>query len=382
MSSYDGPIIDVDIHHRPKLDSDIQPYLSPRFRHYLDADRRAGLPLRPPQQTSGATLDSGGRRADAFPEIGPAGSDYTVLRQQLLDRYDVVRGLLTHDLGEFATHLNQYYAQDLCRAMNDWNIDTWLGQDSRLCSVVIVPSATPEQSAEEIRRIGEHPQLVGVLMSGNPLGRPLGDPLFHPIYEAAAELGLAICVHPAGGDRPNTQVTSVGGTKAVPLEFITQMSQQAMHYVSSLVVHGVFEKFPTLQWVINEYGIAWLPSLMWRLDARYAQLRRESPWVKDLPSEYIRRNVKLSTQPLEPGPRRSSLSDVLEVIDGMDRLLCFSTDYPHISMDDPTYVARLLPRSWHSRIFAENACDSYGWTYADLDVTRDRRSKEAIATRA
>jgi hypothetical protein len=42
-------------------------------------------------------------------------------------------------------------------------------------------------------------------------------------------------------------------------------------------------------------------------------------------------------------------------------LLCFSSDFPRDSMDDPTYVARLLPRAWHRKVFCENPCRSYGW---------------------
>jgi predicted TIM-barrel fold metal-dependent hydrolase len=45
----------------------------------------------------------------------------------------------------------------------------------------------------------------------------------------------------------------------------------------------------------------------------------------------------------------------------MEDMLCFSTDYPHLTFDDPNYIARLLPAEWHSKIFFDNAVDFFGW---------------------
>jgi uncharacterized protein len=359
MSGYDGPIIDVDIHHRPVSNDAIRGYLSPRWRDYLSSDGRTGAGIKPPMATPAATFDGGGRREDTVPETGPAGSSYELLREQLLDRYELEHAILTHDLGEYAAHPNPYFARDLCRAVNEHHIDEWLARDDRLTLVAAVPSAVPADAATDLRTYADNPRIVGVLMSANALGRPIGDPIYHPLYAAAEECGMTICVHPAAGDRPNLTVSSVAGPKGTAIEHVSQYAQQAMHYISSLVVHGVFDKFPRLQWVINEYGITWLPSLLWRLDAMYPVLRRESPWVKELPSAAIKRHVKLSTQPIETGKRSGSLAQLLGTLDGIDRLLCYSSDYPHISMDDARYVRRLLPNEWHRRVFHDNACESY-----------------------
>jgi predicted TIM-barrel fold metal-dependent hydrolase len=42
--------------------------------------------------------------------------------------------------------------------------------------------------------------------------------------------------------------------------------------------------------------------------------------------------------------------------------LVFSSDYPHISFDEPTYIARLLPAAWQRKVFCENACELFGWS--------------------
>jgi predicted TIM-barrel fold metal-dependent hydrolase len=361
--SYNGPIVDVDIHHRPKSEKEIIRYLPNFWQRYVESNTRAPLSLTPPGQSNSQMLKSP-RRRDTFAADGSyPGSDYETLRRQLLDPFNYFRGILTHDVGGFAVHMNPHFSRVLSKAVNDWNRDVWLsipGED-RLYSVIVVPIAEPEEAAKEIRRVGRYERFVGVWLVGNPLGLPFGHPIYHPIYEAAAEMNLMVGFHGGGGDRPNPNITYVGGVKGTFIEHLCQYGEQAMSYISSLITNGVFEKYPGLKVIFKEYGIGWLPTLMWRLDDQYRVLRLESTWVKKRPSEYIRDHVKLSTQPIEEGPERSSLERLLGAVEGMEELLVFSTDYPHVTMDEPTYVRRLLPAKWHRKVFLENACSVYGW---------------------
>lgn len=372
MRAYDGPIVDVDVHHRAADEAEMLAYFTSEWQATLRERWRVRPTLRPSSGTvTGGLIDNGSRRADAYaPDGGFPGSDYETLKRQLLDPHGYYRCVLTHDLGEWPAHQNPYFTRELCRAANDWNLDRWLSHDERLHSVIVVPTGEPAQAAQEIRRVGAHPRFAAVLIAGNPIGRPLGDPLFEPIFEAAAEFGLVVTVHP-GIDRPNPLVQSIGGLKSNSIEAVSQVSQQAMHYISSLIVHGVFERHPSLRVIIKEYGVGWLPSLMWRLDSAVDLLRLDSPWVRRLPSEYIREHIRLSTQPLDPGASSDQLTALLETVDGLDEVLCFSTDYPHSSMDDPEHVARLLPRAWHRKVFCDNACEAYGWATPVL-TTRAR----------
>ena len=71
------------------------------------------------------------------------------------------------------------------------------------------------------------------------------------------------------------------------VEMHIDMCFPALPHLVSMVTEGVFVKYPTLKLVLNEFGVAWLPFVMWRLDMEYRAGRDEVPWGRRLPSEYI-----------------------------------------------------------------------------------------------
>ena len=98
---------------------------------------------------------------------------------------------------------------------------------------------------------------------------------------------------------------------------------------------------------------------MWRLDKEWRGLRRDIPWVKRPPSEYIREHIRLTLQPVDAPPRTRQLLEVLEQMDGRD-LLMFSSDYPHChdgAVEETLPVQ--LPDSLWDRIGSENAREFY-----------------------
>jgi predicted TIM-barrel fold metal-dependent hydrolase len=364
MSRYDGPVVDVDVHHRPKSDAEVVAYLPKRWQEYVNANPRMAFPLYPPPPTGGSVLGGGfGMQADLIPPDGSApGSDYRFMCEQLLDPGNYHKAVLTFYNGDWGGHLNTYFTRELHRAFNSWNLDTWLSiDDDRLMSVVALPSAEPEEAAKEIRRVGGHPKIVSALIGTNALGRPLGDPAYHPIYQAASEMGLSVAVHPSVIARPGPMMLGVGGGKTMA-EDVNGFAQQGMHYLTSLIVNGVFEKYSNLHFVIKEFGFTWVPGVMWKLDEHYDLLRLESPWIKRLPSEYIREHVRFSTQPIEESADRpDAMAELLRSFDGMEDLLVFSSDYPHPTMDEARFAERTLPAEWLPKVMCENACELYGW---------------------
>jgi predicted TIM-barrel fold metal-dependent hydrolase len=153
-----------------------------------------------------------------------------------------------------------------------------------------------------------------------------------------------------------------------------------MHHLTSLLAEGVFEKFPGLNVLLNEYGSAWMPSLLWSLDSRYPILRVENPALRRLPSEYFHEHIWASTQPfaIEADPRK--VVRLLETLGGMDERLCYASDYPHWDAEWPHHVSPRLPASWRTKVMGENACRLFGWPVAEVKAeARNRKASTVLA---
>jgi uncharacterized protein len=353
--TYSGPIIDVDLHHRWRSDVELLEFVEPRFRELILSER-GNAPVDAPSAPMFHYVGGSQKRRDAYPEVGPPGSDYELLCEQWLDPYPVELGVLSYDVGTQGGMPNPYLSSALCRAANDWTAERWLERpDPRLGGAVLVPTMLPEDGAAEIRRVGANPRFVEALLVSNGLGEPFGHPVYHPIYEAAAEVGLPIGYHLGGDSWTHNSHMSAGGMPSTRFEYHTIANHAAMLHVTSFVTHGVFERFPTLKLLVVETGVVWLPWLFFQLDRLYEIYRRESSWVRRLPTEYLRDHIRLSTQPLEVPPRHEQMLRVFEAIEGMDEILVFASDYPHWDADDPRYIARVLPDEWAPKVFHDNA---------------------------
>jgi uncharacterized protein len=294
-------------------------------------------------------------RRDALPpEGGKAGSSLSFMQAQHLDPNNVVFGVL-NPLQTGQGVANPELCAALCAATNEWQVAEWTSKDSRLKASVVVPYESADVSAAEIRKWAGHKDFVQVLVLSRT-GEPLGNRRYWPIYQAAAEAGLPVAVHAFGyGGGP---ITSTGW----PSHYVEEMAshaQSSMAGLASLVIEGVFERFPNLKVVMVEAGFAWAPAFAWRLDKTWKALRAETPHLKRLPSEYLKEHVWWTTQPMEEPEPRSYVLDTIGWM-GWDRLL-FATDYPHWDFDDPAQ-ALPLPISEDQRrsFFRENAFALYG----------------------
>lgn len=346
-------IIDCDVHNDWSSAGVLRPYLDPNFRDYFDRGELPGPRGAFPHAHRPWLHPEDFRRQDIQPETDD--DHYSYMKAHLLDKFDINIAILTGEEAlEASTLANPHYATALVRAYNDWMIHEWLPRDERFKASMIIAAQDPQGAAKEIRRVGEHPDIVQVLMSSGSY-RPYGDPFYHPIWEAANEVGIPLAIHLGGQGGINYQ--PIGGG---PMTFYwtthALLCQPAMSHVSSAIAHGVFEKWPKMKLVVIECGIAWMPPLMWRLDANYKALRKETPWVKRLPSEYARDHIRLTTQPLEQPPNKDHLRQLLEMMDG-EHTLMYASDYPHWDFDAPTEIG--IPKEWHERVFELNAREVY-----------------------
>jgi predicted TIM-barrel fold metal-dependent hydrolase len=334
-------IIDSDVHHQFPSAATLGEYL-PEGTIVSTYTGGSGVP-----HPQGAF-----RRDTVTPSGGTPGSDPEFMVHDLLDRHDIEYAVLSPGNSlAFGGLPDVDLAAQLARATNDWTVDDWFSVDERFLGSILVIARDPELAVEEIRRHASNPRMVQVTITGAPC--LLGHPSLHPIYEACDELGLPFNMHVGGGEAGVNGGQPLGPPTSY-VEMHTTMCIPAMNHLINMVTEGVFEKFPNLTFVLNEFGIAWLPFVMWRLDMEYRAGREELPWLTRLPSQYIMDHVRFTTQPLENPEDPRDLVKLLEVMGG-PRLLLFATDYPHWDADNPDTVLRWFPEEWLEPVFHQNA---------------------------
>ncbi|GAA3841461.1 amidohydrolase family protein [Brevibacterium ammoniilyticum] len=349
-------MIDCDVHNSWTSAEVLLDYLDPAFREYLDRGEIPGPRGAFPHAHRPWLHPEGFMRYDAVPPSGVTpGADLPFLAEQLLDRYSIDYAVLTGDESiEVSTLANPYYAQALASAYNDWMIENWLSADPRLRGSLIVAPQNPQLAAAEIRRLGDHPDIVQVLVSSGSQ-RPYGDPFFHPIWEACSEYDLPFAAHLGGQGGLNSTPIACGPTTFF-WETHALLCETGMAHLGSTIAHGVFEKWPNARLILIECGVAWVPPVLWRLDEDFRALRKETPWLRRLPSEYARDHIRLTTQPLEVPNSPQALWPALADIGAQDMLM-FASDYPHWDFDDPNFIR--LPEDWREAVLDGNARSVY-----------------------
>lgn len=347
-------IADGDIHPCLAQASDILPYLSSRWQRHMQT---FGMLPRHGYQ-SGPAYPKGqpdAARRDAWPPGGRPGSDLAFMQRQHLDPNNVALGVLNVIAPAAGAAQNLDFSAALARALNEWQVAEWTSKDSRLKGSVVVPYEDAQAAAAEIRHWAGHKDFVQVLLLSRT-AEPLGQRRYWPLYEAAQEAGLPIGVHAFGyGGYPVTG----GGWPSFYIEEMVGHAQACQAQLTSLVIEGVFERFPSLRLVLIEAGFAWLPAHAWRLDKVWSRLREETPHLTRKPSDTIRDHVWLTTQPMEEPERKRHLKDVIDWI-GVDRLV-FATDYPHWDYDDPAWSLPIpLEGAARQGFFLDNARALYG----------------------
>ncbi|MFT8247226.1 amidohydrolase family protein [Roseomonas sp. BN140053] len=348
-------LIDCDIHPKVRSLADIRPWLADRWWQHLQTYGQRprhgfakGYPF-PKSQPAAARRDSWP------PNGGPPASDIDFMRAQLLDHYGVEWGIMNPLSPTGQGDQNDELSAAMAFAINEWQVECMVRPEPRLRASVVVPYEDGAASAAEIRRRAGDSRFAQVLMMSRT-AEPTGKRRYWPIFEAAAEAGLPLGIHVFGYS--GWAMTS-GGWSSYYIEEMTEHATSCQALVTSLIMEGVFERFPKLRVVLIESGFGWLPALGWRLDRNWKRMRDEVPMLKRAPSEYLKEHIWVTTQPMEEPERPEHLADALEWV-GWDRLM-FASDYPHWDFDDP----RLTLPAWISperrrAILSGNARTLYG----------------------
>jgi len=244
-------------------------------------------------------------------------------------------------------------------ALNDWQANHWLDGHTnwheRWRGSICAAIETPEDSAREIERWAGHPYMGQILIKAEP--RPSwGDPKYDPIWAAATKHDITVSCHLSRSHHGELPIPPVG-FPSYNHDFMVTYSLLAANQVMSLVFDGVFDRFPTLRIVLVEHAFTWILPLMWRMDAIY-EARKSWVGIKRKPSEYVKDHIKFTTQPLDYPENKTELTRAFEWME-CDKILLFSSDYPHWTFDDPRWLVKHLPEHARENVMFRNGIATY-----------------------
>ena len=242
------------------------------------------------------------------------------------------------------------------RALNTWIAKEWLDRDERLRASIVVPAGTPTAAAQEIMHWAGDKRFVQVLLLGQseiPYGREIN----WPIWEAAEAAGLPVAIHIGGVFRqPPTSV----GWPISHLEWYVGQISNAEAQLNSIVSEGVLQKFPGTKILMSEFGFTWMAPYLWKFDKLWKSYRPDVPWIDRPPSQLIREHVRMTTSPSDGAHAPGELEKAVDRL-GSDRMLVYSSDYPHRHSSDPAEVfAGITDSDLAGKILRSNAYELYG----------------------
>ncbi|GAA2976116.1 putative TIM-barrel fold metal-dependent hydrolase [Microbacterium terrae] len=349
-------VVDCDVHPYPRR-GDLQEFLDPKIARHLR--------LKGEGANNGVFYDApdfyhaNAMRVDSFPDDGEfACSDPALAFQQLvLDSGSdlVILGPTSGGGGDTDEETTA-----LAAATNAWQEARWLDSENnwhgRFYGSICANISDPERAALEIEAWAGHERFKQILIHAEP--RPSwGHPKYDPIWAAAVKHNIPIACH-LGRGQHNLLPMSPVGFMTYNHDFMVTYSMLAANQVMSLIFDGVFERFPTLQFLFIEHAFSWILPLMWRMDAIHAARGNETGLSKE-PSQYVKDNIWFTTQPLDYPDDKLELVRALEWMEA-DKLLLFSSDYPHWTFDEPRWLAKHLPERMREPVMFGNATKLFG----------------------
>ncbi|HEY7075268.1 MAG TPA: amidohydrolase family protein [Solirubrobacteraceae bacterium] len=243
----------------------------------------------------------------------------------------------------------------IARAYARWMSERVLSADPRVKTMLYLPFNDPEACLGIVEDFGDLPGVVGYMVTAARF-RPVHDNCYLPLYRAIEEQGRPLGFH-AGyswqGDRSFELLNRFLSVHALGFCFHNMVN------LTNWVINGLPVRFPDLDVIWIESGLAWLPFLMQRLDHEFAMRTSEAPLLERMPSDYMR-GMHYTSQPLEITDL-AALETTFRMIDAPHRVL-YSSDYPHWDFDVPARIYDLpfLAEEEKRAILGGNAMRLFG----------------------
>lgn len=226
-------------------------------------------------------------------------------------------------------------ANSLAASTNDLLAEAIRKYPTRFAGLAAIAPQDPNAAAKELERATKTLGLKGAVVNSHTEGEYLDDPKFWEIFEAAEALNAPIYIHPREPGPQMLQPYLERGIERALWGFNVEVSLHTL----ALITAGVFDRFPKLKIVIGHAGEG-IPYMLYRID--YWQRRKKPfmPKLQMLPSDYMRRNIYITTSGMPWGPAIQLAQSVL----GVDRVM-YAMDYPYEFEIDEVTMCDDIPMS-------------------------------------
>lgn len=267
------------------------------------------------------------------------------------------------------------------RAHNRWLAEWCAHLPGRRAGIGQILLNDIDDAVADVHWIADHGLRGGLLLPGMPPGvgiDPLHSPRYDPVWRACEERGVVVNVH-GGSGSPDP-----GRFPASPSMFVIEASFFAHRPLWSLILSGVFDRFPGLTLVFAEAGSSWVAPSLRAMDTIQARqeggnigvMHIDNPFkLKKKPSEYWHTNCYVGSSFMTRG-------DALEREQiGSDRIM-WGSDYPH---EEGTYphTREALAHTFEgveptevAMMVGGTAAEVYGFDMAYLQTVADRIGPE------
>lgn len=220
------------------------------------------------------------------------------------------------------------------RAYNDFLIDFARPAPDRFIGIGWLPFWNIEESVKELKRCARI-GIKGIILSNDfpAIGLPpIYDEHWHPIFEECQELGFSVNFHIGFADKTAEDMRQfqrrVGSDTVVYVKESVMLMMGNANSIADVILSGLCERFPRLNFVSVESGASWLPFFLESLDWQWKNTGSGRIYPQRLlPSEYFRRQVH--------GSFWFESNCLKQAIELYPDNIMFETDYPHPTSQSP-----------------------------------------------
>jgi predicted TIM-barrel fold metal-dependent hydrolase len=231
------------------------------------------------------------------------------------------------------------YARKLMNAYNEWTVRITKESDRYVPVAILAGDTAEELVAEAKRLVSAGVRGIWIPSSTPPAGFSPAHSALDPLWDVLAAADVPMLAH-VGADHGFLktevwkQAEAFDGFKMGEELSLDPWTLATNHlatenFLATMVVGGVFERHPRLRYGAMETGGNWIGPLAEHLDiwiessGVFVGPTAKKPELKQKPSEYIRRNVRVAPFGFE---------DVGHYIAqyGMPELYCYQSDFPHL----------------------------------------------------